>query len=91
MKHTSTDRAIQSGDLRAALLRSFYSDIVNEIMNRIHFASDINRRKLEAAEEMAKAARLTFESFGNKSLRIKGYNAMQAALSAWDKAGKEEV
>ena len=28
MKHTSTDRAIQSGDLRAALLRSFYSDIV---------------------------------------------------------------
>ena len=46
--------------------------------------------KLQAAEEMAKAAKLTFDSFGNKSLRIKGYEALQAALTAWNKAGKRE-
>ena len=51
---------------------------------------DINRRKLQAAEEMAKAAKLTFDSFGNKSLRIKGYEALQAVLTLWEKAGKGE-
>ena len=36
MKHTSTDRAIQSGELRVALQRSFSPDIVNEIMDRLN-------------------------------------------------------
>ena len=46
--------------------------------------------KLQAAEEMARAAKLIFDSFGDKSLLIKGYGALQAALAKWEKAGKGE-